>query len=58
MLAAKAWAALIGSMLTVLFTSDAIAMDGTVHTAIGVVVALLTAFATYTVPNKKKGVLD
>jgi hypothetical protein len=49
---AKAYAALIGSVLTVLAAT--LPSDPSTQKWLGVVLALCTAVATFTVPNKPK----
>lgn len=49
---AKAYAALVGAVLTVLATT--LPDDPTTQKWLGLVLALCTAVATFTVPNKPK----
>jgi uncharacterized membrane protein len=55
--AAKAWIALIGSIVTALLGLEVIPTVGVWHTILTITSAVVTAVATYQVPNTPRGVL-
>lgn len=54
---AKAIAAFIGSVITALFASGTIPVDGTWQIWLGLIGALCTAVVTYAVPNRGTSVV-
>lgn len=50
--AAKAWVALIGSVIAVFLASPIVPMDSQWHNVLGIVAAILAAGTTYAVPNR------
>lgn len=56
--AAKAWIALIGSVVTALLGLSVIPVVGTWHTVLTIISAVLTALTTYAVPNRGTTVVD
>lgn len=54
MTAAKAWIALAGAIITAVLSSDVVPVDGNAHVVVAILSVLLTALATYKVPNTGK----
>lgn len=52
MIAAKAWVALVGSIVTALLGLDVIPVVGPWHVALTVISATCTSILTWAIPNK------
>lgn len=52
MTAAKAWAALIGTLITSLLASGVIPTNSTWHVWLGILGTMVTGIATYAIPNR------
>lgn len=57
MTTAKAWAALIGTIITALFAAQVIPVVGTWHVILTIISVVATAVGTYAVPNKPKSLI-
>lgn len=55
---AKAWIALIGSIVTGLLGLDVIPVVGIWHTILTIAAAIITSIVTYAVPNRPTPVLE
>jgi hypothetical protein len=55
--AAKAYAALIGSVVTALLGTQVIPVEGAWHIGLTIASVILTAVATYEIPNKPRPVV-
>ena len=55
---AKAWIALLGSIITALLGLSVIPVVGVWHTVLTIAAAVITALTTYAVPNRGTTVVD
>lgn len=56
--AAKAWISLLGAIVTALLGLSVIPVEGTWHTILTIISAVVTALITYAVPNRGTTVVD
>jgi hypothetical protein len=54
---AKAWVALVGAIVTALLGLSVIPVTGGWHTGLTIASAILTALATYAIPNRGTSVV-
>jgi uncharacterized membrane protein len=57
MVAAKAWIALVGGIITALLGLDVIPTIGVWHTVLTIAAAICTSVLTYSIPNKQDPVV-